>query len=348
MAQGEALALTPSIPTLLLVNPESRHGRAQFSRYRDLLQDALNLVDAALTTSRRDMEARIKQGLSNDVRRIVVGGGDGTLSCAADCLAGTDGMLGVLPLGTGNTFAHGLTLPASPSELVKLLAQGPVARYDVGLAVKDSESTKFLNSVTMGFSERLVALLTRESKDRLGYVAWIAEFRQALANTPPLSITLRWPGGGDTFETRQLVVVNGRTVAAAISPTPASSGQDGLLEVFRLGDPSLLSILRTGTKLLTGRLLTDKDARYRTVDEVTVDAAPRMPVTIDGDTWLTPPLTCRVLPSALWIIAPQAFGQARRQWPPAFAAREPDLFIPFKRSYTMRSASKKHPPLNDR
>ncbi len=301
---------------MLLVNPHSRRGAQLFSEFERELGRSCRLVSAHQTQSSEEMASLIRDGLEGGVRRFVVGGGDGTLSAAADVLAGTEGILGVLPLGTGNTFSAGLGLPSTTQRLVALLTEGPLARYDVGLAeTEDGARTVFLNSLTMGFSQRLVELLSRETKDRLGHLAWIVEFRQALKNTPTLSVTLTWPEGRDVYETRQLVIVNGRTIAAGISATPASSGQDGLLEVFRLGGPSLLSVLRLGLKLLAGRLLTDHEAYYHMLPEVTVVASPRLPVTIDGEIWLPPPVTCRVLPGALWVITPSNEGQSPRRWP---------------------------------
>lgn len=307
--------MTPELPTLLLVNPRSRRGSQTFQRIVSDLANRLNLVDQALTDSAEDQTNRIRRGLDQGIRRFIIGGGDGTLSAAADVLVGSDGILGVLPLGTGNTFSHGLGLPSRWQALCHLLAEGKVARYDVGLAEKDGGQRVFLNSLTMGFSEQLVELLTREAKDRFGYLAWIVEFRRALARTPTLQIKLSWPEGQDSFLTRQLVVVNGRTIAAGISATPISSGQDGLLEVFRLGGPSLFSIVRLGTHLLAGHLLTDREAHYTALTEVTVETTPPLPVNIDGEIWHTPPLTCRVLPAALPVIVPTHQGTVPDRWP---------------------------------
>ncbi len=315
MGRISMLSATPKMATLLLVNPDSRLGAKLYPHYLGLLKSAVNLVDAGFTHSQHDMAGRIREGLEGGVRRFIIGGGDGTLSAAADVLADTDAVLGILPLGTGNTFSRGLGLPATAPKLVHLLAQGPLARYDLGVARKDSRQTMFLNSLTMGFSERLVELLTRESKNRLGHLAWIMEFRQALAATPTLTIKIGWPGGSDEYETRQLVVVNGRTIAAGITATPQSSGQDGLLEIFRLGAPSLSSIFKLGAKLLAGRLLSDSEAHYRMLPEVTIDSNPALPASIDGDIWLSPPLQCRVLPAALWVISPIHSTPSPDRWP---------------------------------
>ncbi|MCY0879988.1 MAG: diacylglycerol kinase family protein [Firmicutes bacterium] len=302
-------------PTLLLVNPSSRRGRAAFPLVARALKSRVNLIDATLTASPGDMQDRIRRALARGVRRFVVGGGDGTLSQAADILAQSEGVLGVLPVGTGNTFAHGLGLPTDLDPWLSLIESGPIQRYDVGLAVKGSARKVFLNSLTMGVSERLVELLSREQKLRWGYCAWVAQFHRALLQTPVLHVELSWSEGHDAYETRQLLVVNGRTLAASISPTPLSSGQDGLLEVFRLGNPSLWSIVRLGAKLLAGRLISDREAHYRALTAVTLAVEPPLPVNIDGDLWQSPPMSCRVLPGALAVIAPEDSGPPERRWP---------------------------------
>ena len=56
---------------------------------------------------------------------LVVGGGDGTISAAASALAGTDTLLGILPLGTLNHFARDLGIPEDVEEAVALIAKGP-------------------------------------------------------------------------------------------------------------------------------------------------------------------------------------------------------------------------------
>lgn len=305
----------PDMPTMLLVNPASRRGAKAFTLYQELLAQRVHLVNALLTRSQDHMLKMIQDGLNTGIQRFVIGGGDGTLSAAADALVLTPGIMGVIPLGTGNTFSHGLGLPRAIPQLADILANGPIARYDVGLAITGDQQKIFLNSLTMGFSEKLVELLSRQDKDRLGLFAWIIEFRRALTRTPVLNVQLRWKDREVRYMTRQLVVVNGRTIAAGITATPASSGQDGLLEVFRLGGPSLISIVRLGVKLLTGRLLADHEAHYLPLTEVTVETTPTQPVNIDGEIWNSPPITCRVIPGALNVITPSEDGQSPRRWP---------------------------------
>jgi diacylglycerol kinase (ATP) len=247
----------------------------------------------------------IAEGRRRGVRRFIVGGGDGTLSLAAGALLEGDGVLGVLPLGTGNTFAAGLGLPARLEDLAAVLADGVVARYDVGEAASAGFGRRvFLYSVTLGVRAHLAELLTPEAKRRFGRLAWPLAVRAALRATPPVRVRLTYDGGpdGDQYVTRQLIVANGRTVAGPIVATPSASAQDALLDVYSLGRPSARLVLL----LLLRRHIRAREAHYRTCREVEVWSEPAAALDVDGEVWGSTPVRCRVLPAALRVLVPRA------------------------------------------
>jgi diacylglycerol kinase (ATP) len=307
---AQPVRVSPDWPTVWLVNPQSRHGRAGFGVWRERLAAVLNLVAASLCEGPAALEAAVDAAVAQGVQRVIVGGGDGTVSRAAGRLGGGTAVLGVVPLGTGNTFAEGLRLPRDPLELTALLAGGPVRRRDLGWVEGAAGGRVFVNSVTLGVSARLVALLTAEVKRRWGWLAWPLEVRRALAETPAVLARVRTPAGLSVFRTRQLVVANGPTIAGPIHPSTESSGQDGLLEVFRLGGPTSYSMLRAAWYLVRGWLPRDREARFMRVPAVEVSTDPPVPVDVDGDLWGMTPVACRVLPGALRVIAPAGVRRA--------------------------------------
>jgi diacylglycerol kinase family enzyme len=82
---------------------------------------------------------------------VIIGGGDGTLSECASHLIHTNVAMGVLPLGTGNTFARSIGIPLDLNAAARTIATGNVQRIDVG-QVNDQI---FLNSVSLGLSAEI-------------------------------------------------------------------------------------------------------------------------------------------------------------------------------------------------
>src|SRR4051812_33544340 len=94
---------------------------------------------------------------------VVVGGGDGTVSAAASALAGTETLLGVLPLGTLNHFARDLGIPTKLEGAVQLIAERPQRRVDVA----EMNGRTFINNSAIGLYPLLV--VDRDSqRKRLG------------------------------------------------------------------------------------------------------------------------------------------------------------------------------------
>src|SRR5690348_2213430 len=83
---------------------------------------------------------------------LIVGGGDGTISAAASAIAGTDTMLGILPLGTLNHFARDLGIPTDLDEAAKLIAGRKDRRVDIG----EMNDRVFINNSAIGLYPLMV------------------------------------------------------------------------------------------------------------------------------------------------------------------------------------------------
>ena len=83
---------------------------------------------------------------------LIVGGGDGTISAAASALAGTETLLGILPLGTLNHFARDLGIPTELDEAAKLIAERTERRVDVA----EMNGRVFINNSAIGLYPLMV------------------------------------------------------------------------------------------------------------------------------------------------------------------------------------------------
>jgi diacylglycerol kinase family enzyme len=152
------------MPFLLVANRRSGTDEdSLLQRAMDELPDVrmLELDDNA------DLQAAVPEAADSG-RTIVAYGGDGTVHAVAQALAGTDGVLGVLPGGTLNHFARDLGLRDEDAAM-DALRDGVTMPVDVGRA----GTRVFVNSMSLGLYPELVRERDRRT-GRLGKWAALA------------------------------------------------------------------------------------------------------------------------------------------------------------------------------
>src|SRR5262249_11113795 len=136
---------------------------------------------------------------------LIVGGGGGTISEAARCLAYQDMALGNVPLGTTNHFARTLGIPLDVPGASRAPAAGKVADVDLGKA----GDAVFANLVSAGLSGRVAAAVPHRLKRVAGRAAYPLTALAALPRHRPLHANITVGGRQYTLETHQLNIANG-------------------------------------------------------------------------------------------------------------------------------------------
>ena len=235
---------------------------------------------------------------------VVAGGGDGTISCVAGALAGTETALGVLPLGTLNHFARDLGIPADLAEAAKLIAAGRPRKVDLA----EVNGRTFINNSSIGVYPLMVN--DREAQQhRLGRRKRLA---MAVAGVRTL---LR-------FSTRRLALTIDDRKAQVETPLLFVGNNDYRLEMPGAGtrerlDGGRLSVVvlrrksrwgfcAAAVRSLVGRHRKVDVARLNDVKRLRVDSPRRaLTISLDGETALMEtPLDYGIRPGALKVIAP--------------------------------------------
>src|SRR5579871_5589906 len=117
----------------LILNPGAREGDRAPAELVTLL--AGYGVDAYLIpVGDAGIAPAVRTALADAPEAVVVGGGDGTLSSAAEVLCGSAVPLGILPLGTANDFARTIGLPAELDAACAVIGAGQTLTVDIGVA----------------------------------------------------------------------------------------------------------------------------------------------------------------------------------------------------------------------
>ena len=273
-------------------------------------------VQAALTGAGIDGDIKLVKGAAiaeharaaarSGDRLLIVGGGDGSVSAAAGELAATDTRLAILPLGTLNHFARDLGIPPKLDEAAAVIAAGTERTIDVA----EVNGRTFINNATIGLYPLMV--VDRESQQRrFGRSKRLAVAVAALRtmwNFHAWRLRLSADGGEERVDTPLLFVGNNEYRLALPQAGSRDSLEDGRLSVVVMRSKSLPGFLAATARALAGIQREDDMEHLGGVTELKVDSRQRrLTLGIDGETAsLETPLTFRIRPRALRVIAPPA------------------------------------------
>jgi YegS/Rv2252/BmrU family lipid kinase len=301
-----------------LVNARARGGAGELARARDaLVRRGVALAAAHEVADAAALRRLVRDALARGADRVVVGGGDGTISAAAGVLAGTEAALGVLPLGTANDFARSLRIPADLERAAAVIARGRVRTVDVGRAGRRA----FLNAASVGVSSALTRRLGPELKRRAGKLAYPVA-GAAAATAPPFRARIEWDGEALELRALQIVVGNGRYHGGGRLVAPGARIDDRALDLYVVAAPGkraagargrvreLAALARYAFRLLRGRHLEDPAVLHARAARVAVRTVPALEVDADGELAGRTPVDFRIDPAALRVLAP---APARRR-----------------------------------
>jgi len=236
---------------------------------------------------------------------LIVGGGDGTISAAASALAGTDTLLGVLPLGTLNHFARDLKLPTDLDEAAKLIAAGKDRRVDIG----EMNGRVFINNSAIGLYPLMVVDrdIQRRRLGRSKRLAMIVASLRSLVrfNRHRLTLTVNEEQTG-RVDTPLLFVGNNDYRVDIGAPGQRERLDAGELSVLVMRKKTRSGMLAASLRAFIGRSRADDMVRLDGVKRLRVAALrPRLAVSLDGEVVRAePPLEYKIRSKALRVIAP--------------------------------------------
>ncbi|WP_136619699.1 MULTISPECIES: diacylglycerol/lipid kinase family protein [Mesorhizobium] len=233
---------------------------------------------------------------------LVVGGGDGTLGTAASALAGTNLVLGVLPLGTLNHFAKDLGLPIELDAAIDAIA----ASNPMAVDVAEVNGRVFLNNSSIGVYPFFVAKRSAEQRRHgLGKLAAIG---------PALTRTLRFAswqavhiaaqGDRKRLRTPCVFVGNNFYDIADLGRRKGLSSQE--LCVYVVKRKSWFGLALLPFKIALGLIDSTRDLEmYRTKTLQITSHRTTMLVSLDGEAVsMDMPLDYRIRPAALQVLSP--------------------------------------------
>jgi len=301
---GLSAAIRRGRRAALVVNTRSRRGRRLYAAVQAQLRatgfDVLGSFPAGRPGG---LGASLAAAMDLQPDLLIAGGGDGTISEAARCLAYRDMALGILPLGTTNNFARTLGIPLDVPGAIGVLAAGKVADVDLGQA----GDAIFANLVSAGLSGRVAAAVPHRLKRVAGRAAYPLTALAALPRHRPLHASITVGGRQYTLDTHQLNIANG-SFHAGRPITGDAGADDRLLLVYRLGGPTRRSLIgATVRHAVLGARRTLKEPAFLAVNELWLHTDPPVPLDVDGEIRAHTPARITLAPQALRVMVAPGF-----------------------------------------
>lgn len=284
----------------VILNVRSRHA----GRYVDelpsrLRERGIEVERTILVEGHRRLRKRLRALRKRDTDVVLVGGGDGTMRVAAEALAHSAVTLGVLPFGTGNSFAQTLGIAPNLDHALDVIAAGRREHVDLGHV----NGRTFVNFAVIGLSAEIADATPRPLKAVFGKAAY------ALAGVVPFlrargfAARVRWDAGELELRTQQLIVASGRCFGS-VPLVPGASAANGLLAFFAAGGTSHLAVARAYVALGIGEQQHLPDAHAFFASEIRIATHPKTRVSVDGSSGGKTPAVFRVEPGALRVFVP--------------------------------------------
>jgi diacylglycerol kinase (ATP) len=248
----------PGMKTKLIVNPNADLGRA-WRTVADLryLVEQYGGADWAGTVYPTHAVELARQAAEAGYELVIAAGGDGTVHEVLNGLMQAQveqrPRLGVIPLGSGNDFAHAVGLDPKPAVALRQAFEGSPKRIDLGVfQIGQGRREYFDNALGIGF-DTTVTIRSRKLTWLRGFLIYLVAVLQTIIlnhEAPAMKVVTDTESWQD--ESILFVIGNGKREGGGFLVTPDARPDNGLLHYATIRHVSRLKMLRLLPEVMSG------------------------------------------------------------------------------------------------
>lgn len=194
------------------------------------------------TRSRGDAKKIIEKKFGKyDV--FVAVGGDGTMNEVASALAGTTGIMGLIPAGSGNALGRELGLSMNPGKALSQLLNGQVIKIDTGLV----NGRRFMNVCGLGFDDHIARCFAKSTSR--GPIPYFKAVMKEFFSYKPETYVVETDGISTSHTSFVLTLANTSQYGNNAFIAPKASLTDGVLDFCALRPFGFFGALGLGFRL---------------------------------------------------------------------------------------------------
>lgn len=302
----------------LIVNPRGGQNITHLAGVLAVFAAAGWKTTLALKEYRGHTMALARKAAEDGADLIVAFGGDGTLNQVINGIARAEkqpGLIGLIPGGTANVWAHEVGVPTDPVLAALALLESEARQVDIGHVIVEGLTLpegsqaeqprqggqlsqqrrkasarvrhRFVLMAGLGIDAAVMEQVSKPLKERAGVLAVGVSAAKALPEQHPFPVEIR---GGDADETGiswkgealQIVIGNTRLYADMVQMTPEAQVDDGRLDVCVISAGNPLTTLQQMVFLVLRRHPDDSPAEYFQGGHFSISVPASVALQLDG------------------------------------------------------------------
>lgn len=288
---------------VFIINPKAGLGR--FKSVKNIVKKFLDkdLFEYSLFyTEYPGHAARLAHtAVQSQVDIVVVAGGDGSINEVASEIYGTNIILGIIPIGSGNGLARQLNIPLRVNKAVKLLNEISVTRIDMAFI----NEIPFVSIAGVGFDGEVAKSYLCAAKS--GFKSYFQTISLMFGAYKPKKYTLWIDEKKHLLKALMITFTSANRLGYDSCLSSKTSAEDGLINISIVEKPPLLKAPIVAHLLYFKRFEKSQYVKTYRAKEAVIRKKRKVPVNIDGEPLETDSknLYIRAEKEALRIIVPK-------------------------------------------
>ncbi len=280
---------------------------------KDMFEKYGHSFESEVVAGKDVVKALKKVAAEADDHVLMAGGGDGTISAAADIAWKAKIPLAVLPAGTMNLFARALKIPLELHSALESLASGKIEAVDISTANDES----FVHQFSIGFQPQMIKFRnTLEYRSRWGKkMASVRAFLKAMAKPPRFAVQMTINGSA-TEKIVSAISISNNPYGQTMLPVQEDVNR-GALGVYIAGNLTSRALLKLALTIVTGSWRRNADVEEILAKRVELHfphLRKSAKATIDGELISLPrDVKIAIHPGELKVLVPQTEEQEQKR-----------------------------------
>jgi diacylglycerol kinase (ATP) len=290
-------------------------------------------VNTRETSQPQEATELARKAVKRGVGVVIAAGGDGTINEVANGLVNTEVALGVLPVGTTNSWALQMGIPAlnpifPDRKVVKFIAgleeritrQLPANYYrkllldaarvlvegrTVAVDVGEISGRYFLMWAGIGLDAAILESMSLKEKKAFGSWAYVFTAIRSGYRYSGTDVWLNLDGKVVKVNTPLIVVSNIQLYGGVLSIGSKARVNDAKLDVCIFKGDGFFTFVQHAMNVLSHTHLKVSKVEYYQCSDIVVESSCSLPVHVDGEPFAKTPVRIRTVPLSLNVIVPR-------------------------------------------